>query len=230
MPDDTPVTTTTRSGLMMTPRLGPGLSSYCERSQPASNQSSCCCALAAAPGPPAANAIQQLRLVPACQTGSRCRAARQALGCSANQLSSSFATKTSGGPRWYTVRAWERLRFSLMLSGLKSEGSLESSREWLRSRGCAPSAIVQSLAQRGARCFVLLCSLRALAPTCMPEHQHSHSSLPSRLFTIFASTTPGVPWYTDLRYQAGEPIADGCSLHSCTFGLILGLAKTSNSE
>ncbi len=54
MPDDTPVTTTTRSGLMMTPRLGPGLSSYCERSQPASNQSSCCCAVAAAPGPPAA--------------------------------------------------------------------------------------------------------------------------------------------------------------------------------
>ena len=49
MPDDTPVTTTTRSGLMMTPRLGPGLSSYCERSQPASSQSSCCFAGASPP-------------------------------------------------------------------------------------------------------------------------------------------------------------------------------------
>ncbi len=41
IPEDTPVTTTTRSMFTMTPRLAPGSSSYLDRSQPASSQFSC---------------------------------------------------------------------------------------------------------------------------------------------------------------------------------------------
>ena len=51
IPEDTPVTTTTRSMFTMTPRLSRGPSSYCERSHPDSSHCSCSSADAPAPGP-----------------------------------------------------------------------------------------------------------------------------------------------------------------------------------
>ena len=51
IPEDTPVTTTTRSLFTITPRLSRGPSSYCERSHPDSSHFSCSSADAPAPGP-----------------------------------------------------------------------------------------------------------------------------------------------------------------------------------
>jgi len=103
------------------------------------------------------------------------------------------------------------LRFSLRLPGLSSEGALESSREWLRSTGCAPSAIVQSYARMGLYCFALLCSLRLL-PLSARQSISTHSVAVQIVYNFCSNHTRHALVFNGLSYQAGEQ-ADGCSVH-----------------